>query len=509
MPAKSRTIGYCGTALELTVYPLTAQSQIVAFMWGGGGGGGGGDGSHSGGNGTGGGQATASIAAVTGDVLRLFIGGGGGGGRGAARGGGGGTAGSSYIGREVFGTRNLVGEFGLVARTLSYAWSAFMNANAVWLPYDAGSVDVTTTISIPAAGNYELQGQCDNAAVFYIDGNAVLTTGGFGGAPDTIVIPLTSGNHTLRIIGTNYGGPAGVAFTISNGDSFSGAPGGNAGPAGSSGAGGGGGGATMLLINDIIAGVAGGGGGGAGAGNNGANGENAPGGAGQSSSAYNGQSGENQPGDGGGGGGGGGGWNGVNPSGGGGGNGGRRGQGDVSGFAGANGSSYGTLGPGYNPNGRIPGGNDNYNYIPGSALGGFGGYKGSQGVNGQAGGNGYAVIYMSVPGVFVHDESGGWVATEEVYVKVNGVWEIANAIFIKRNGEWIEASGDGTTNFLSVPDFFGVVARPAPATVIPLDPSDGGNSGGWNSNDPPSGNYGSFSDSTATQAAGENGTAFG
>lgn len=477
MPARSRTIGYCGSALELTVYPLTEEAQIVAYMWGGGGGGGGGDGSHSGGNGTGGGFAIATTGAVTGDVLRLFVGGGGGGGAGAARGGGGGTAGASYIGREVFGTRSLVGQFGLVARTLSYAWSAFMNANAVWLPYDAGSVDVTTTISIPTTGNYELQGQCDNAATFFIDGNVVLTTDGFGGAPDTTVIPLTSGNHTLRIVGTNIGGPAGVAFTVTNGDSFSGAPGGAAGPAGSSGAGGGGGGATLMLLNGSITGVAGGGGGGAGAGNNGANGENAPGSAGQTTSGYNGQCGQNHPGDGGGGGGGGGGWNGAT---GGGGNGGVSGFGDQSGFAGANGQSTSNIGIGENPNGRIPGGTTDYNYISGTALGGFGGYKGSQGVNGQAGGNGYAVIYMTVPGVFVHNESGGWVATEEIYVKVNGVWETVNAIYVKRNGEWIEAAGDGTTNFQAMEGYFGVVARPAPQSPsLPASGGYDGGDGGW------------------------------
>ena len=489
------------------MYPLTPEAQIAAFMWGGGGGGGGGDGSHSGGNGTGGGQATASVGAVYGDVIRLFIGGGGGGGAGAARGGGGGTAGSSYIGRQVFGTRTLVGQSGLVARTLSYAWSAFMNANAVWLPYDAGSIDVTTTISVPSTGNYEIQGQCDNAAVFYIDGNVVLQVADFSGAPATGVVALTSGNHTLRITGTNYSGPAGVAFTIGSGDSFSGAPGGAAGPAGSSGAGGGGGGATVMLINDVIAGVAGGGGGGAGAGNNGANGENAPGGAGQSTTAYNGQSGENQPGDGGGGGGGGGGWNGVNPSGGGGGNGGLAGSGDVSGFAGANGSSTGNLGPGLNPNGRLPGATDNFNYKSGTALGGYGGYKGSQGVNGQAGGNGYAVIYMSVPGVFVHNDSGGWVATEEVYAKVNGVWQTVNAIYIKRNGNWIEAAGDGSTNFLPIDGFFGVVARPSPQSPSP-PASSGNDTGGWSPSTPGEPGYGSVNDSTATQAAGENGTAF-
>lgn len=489
------------------MYPLTPEAQIAAFMWGGAGGGGGGDGSHSGGNGTGGGFAIGSVNAVYGDVVRMFIGGGGGGGAGASRGGGSGTAGASYIGREVFGTRSLVGQFGLVARTLSYAWSSFMNANAVWLPYDAGSIDVSTTIPISFAGDYELQGQCDNAAVFYIDGNVVLTTGGFGGAPNTAVISLTAGNHTLRIVGTNYGGPAGVAFTIGSGDSFSGAPGGNAGPAGSSGAGGGGGGATVMLLNDAIVGVAAGGGGGAGAGNNGANGEDSPGAAGQSSSAYNGQSGQNQPGDGGGGGGGGGGWDGTTPSGGGGGNGGLAGDGDVSGRAGANGLSFGNIGGGLNPFNREPGGTTNYNYVPGTALGGFGGYKGGRGVNGQAGGNGYAVVYMSVPGIFVHNDSGGWVATEEVYVKVNGVWETVNAIYIKRNGDWIEAAGDGTTNFLSIPGFFGVVARPAPQSPSP-PPSGGGDTGGWDPGAPSPPSNDNVQDSTATQAAGETGTAY-
>lgn len=506
MPANSRTIGYSGSALELTVYPVGGgSSQVVGFLYGGAGGGGGGDGNNSGGNGTGGGFAITTMEAEYGDVLRLFIGGGGGGGAGATRGGGGGTAGSSYIGREVFGTRNLVGQFGLVARTLSYAWSSFMNANAVWLPYDAGSVDVTTTISIPTTGNYELQGQCDNYATFYIDGTAVLSTPGFQGAPNTTVISLTSGNHTLRIVGTNTGGPAGVALTISNGDSFSGAPGGNAGPSGSSGGGGGGGGATVLLINGSITGVAGGGGGGAGAGVRGAAGQDAPGGTGQTTSGYNGQSGENQPGDGGGGGGGGGGWNGTSPAGGGGGNGGLAGAGDVSGFAGANGLSYSNTGPGENPNGRTPGGTTNFTYRPGTVLGGYGGYKGSQGVNGQAGGNGYAVIFLTVPGVFVHNDSGGWVATKEIYVKLNNEWQLVNAIWIKREGEWIEAAGDGTTNFLPIDGFFGVVPRPAPQSPQP-QPSSGSDSGGWDYSPSPS--YGDTVTGYSSQAAGENGTDF-
>jgi hypothetical protein len=457
-------------------------------MWGGGGGGGGGDGGRPGGNGTGGGFSVATLLGNTGDQLRLFIGGGGGGGTGGGGSAPGGTGGASYIGREVFNTRDLAGQFGLVARTLSYAWSSFMNANAVWLPYDAGSVDFTTSISVPFTGNYELQGQCDNAAVFYIDGAVALITNGFGGAPDVAVIALTAGNHTLRIIGTNYGGPAGVAFTIGNGESFSGAPGGRAGPSGSSGGGGGGGGGTVLLLNGSMAGVAAGGGGGSGAGVQGGTAPDAPGGTGQTASGYNGQAGQDHPGDGGGGGGGGGGWNGVGVSGGGGGNGGFCGGGDTAGTPGANGSSFTNTGLAANPNGRLPGGTGDYNYKSNTAMGGFGGYKGAQNANGQAGNNGYAVIYLTVPGVFVHNDSGGWVATEEIYAKVNNVWQKVNAIYIKREGNWIEAAGDGTTNFLPISGFFGVVSRPAPASAIP-NPGpgyDGGGGGGWDGSDSPS-----------------------
>jgi hypothetical protein len=367
-----------------------------------------------------------------------------------------------------------------------------MNAYAVWLPYDAGSVDFTTSISVPFTGNYELQGQCDNAAVFYIDGAVALSTGGFSGAPDVAVVALTAGNHTLRIIGTNYGGPAGVAFTIGNGDSFSGAPGGSSGPSGSSGGGGGGGGATLLLQNGSMTAVAAGGGGGPGAGINGSVAADAPGSTGQTASAYNGQAGQNHPGDGGGGGGGGGG---LSPSGigfGGGGNGGSCGSGDTAGIPGANGLSFGNTGFASNPIGRLPGGTPDANYRSNTAMGGFGGYQWSSSA-GQAGNNGYAVIYLNVPGVFVHNASGGWVATEEIYVKVNDIWQKVNAIYIKRNGDWVEASGDSTTNFLPTEGFFGVVSRPAPTSPVPAPSSGHGEGGDWNYSF--SNNYGQPSDS--------------
>jgi hypothetical protein len=116
-------------------------------------------------------------------------------------------------------------------------------------------------------------------------------------------------------------------------------------------------------------------------------------------------------------------------------------------------------------------------------MGGFGGYKGSQGASGQDGNNGYAVIYLNVPGVFVHNDSGGWIATQEIYAKVNDVWQKVNAIWIKRDGDWIEVEGDSSTTFGPIAGFFGVVARPYPATPAP---SPGYSDGGWSYGDSPS-----------------------
>jgi hypothetical protein len=138
--------------------------------------------------------------------------------------------------------------------------------------------------------------------------------------------------------------------------------------------------------------------------------------------------------------------------------------------------SYSNLGVGENPLGRLPGGTSNSNYRSNTALGGFGGYKWSSPA-GQAGDNGYAVFYLTVPGIFVHNDSGGFVATKEIYVKVNDVWQLVNAIYIKSNGNWIEAEGDGSTNFGPIAGFFGVVSRPYP--VAAPEPSPGFDSGGW------------------------------
>ena len=463
MPIQSRPVGYTNSVQSLTVYPLNTNAQITAHLWGGGGGGGGND-SGPGGAGSGGGFTIATFGCSKGDELLIAVGGGGGGGR-SGGGASGGSGGSSYIGYSVFNTRQLAGTNGLVAVTLSYAWSSFMNAYAVWNANGASNLDVSTTVNFPITGVYVFQTAFDNSATVYLDGVSVASSADSFTSSVTNNVAVTGGSHTLRIVGYNSGGPAGVAVAINSGTSFSGAPGGSAGPQGGSGGGGGGGGSTILLQNNQIQAVAGGGGGGGGAGNP-SPGGTSPGPHGRTSVGFNGESGANHPTDGGGGGGGGGGYDGGTGGGGNGGAyGGWPGASDTGGQAGNPGASWSYLYPnGFDPNGRTPGGQSGISVPDNVGLGGASG--------GGNGGNGYLVIYMEVPGVFVN-QNGTYYSTKEIYVKDNNIWKRTNALYININGVWQEAAGPQITNFVTVSGGFGMVPRSSPYGYSPPEPSEG------------------------------------
>lgn len=466
MPIQSRPVGYTNSVQSLTVYPLNKNAQITAHLWGGGGGGGGND-SGPGGAGTGGGFSIAKFGCSYGDELTVAIGGGAGGG-GSGGGAGGGGGGGGYIGYSVFNSRQLAGTNGLVAVTLSYAWSSFMNAYAVWNANGAYALDVSTTVNFPFTGVYVFQTAFDDDGTVYIDGVAVASSSGSYTSSSINNVTVTGGNHTLRIVGYNSGGgPAGVALAINSGTSFSGAPGGSAGPSGGSGGGGGGGGSTIILQNNSFQGVAGGGGGGGGAGNP-SPGGTSPGPHGRTADGFNGEAGASHPTDGGGGGAGGGGYNGGTGGGGNGGAyGGWPGASDTGGEAGNPGASWSFLYPnGFDPNGRNPGSQPGIDPPTGVGLGGAGG--------GGPGGNGYLVIYMEVPGIFVN-QNGIYYSTKEVYVKDDGVWKRTNAVYLNINGVWKEAAGPQITNFVNVSGGFGMVPRSSPYTYSPPPaPSEGG-----------------------------------
>jgi hypothetical protein len=469
MTIQTTVLGY-RPALQELVWSGANNTSMTAYLWGGGGGGGGND-SNPGGAGQGGGFARIDFSINNGDRLLIAVGGGGTAGGSRSGGAAGGTAGSSAVSRQLLNTRFNTPDNGpVISGYTNGAWCNFLNTYGVWaITQNAANFDRTYTINVPIAGDFTVVGSCDNFGDVFIDGSRVLHMPGFQNTYSTTV-PLTAGTHVVRIVGTNTGGPGGVAVTIAGGESFSGGNGGRAGFSGSSGGGGGGGGATAVSLNGIIIAAAGGGGGGGGGGNRGAAaGQNAPGSSGQAAPGVSsGQDGTDKFGDGGGGGGGGGGWAG--------GNGGFVPSGDQGGFAGVGGSS---LGSEFQDTNNRTAANNTSPFYQGTA--------GQGGAATQAGSNGLAVIVAEIPGVFVHDGS-KFVETKQTWIKRNNEWVPVNITYIKNNNIWNPVLGSFAPTFELLIGQFGIESRPQTFDSVPTFSfigtffvGDSGGGGGWES----------------------------
>lgn len=455
-----RPAGYTGS-LQRLVWAQGNNVPVTAYLWGGGGGGGGND-SNRGGDGGGGGFTQVQFTISEGDTLEVAVGGGGGTGQSGRGDAAGGTAGASYTTENLFNTIDNTAN-PPVFKQFNSAYCTFLNTYGVWVnPSSAAVFDRTYIVNFPTTGNYQFTACADNYARFFVDDIEVFYADNFR-TPWTVGYEVAAGNHTVRILGSNTGGPGAVALTIGQGDSYSGGRGGNSGPAGSSGAGGGGGGATVIILNNTPIAAAGGGGGGGGGGNTGAApaGQSAPGFRGQAAVGENaGQNGTNKAGDGGGGGGGGGGW--------GGGNGGTTPGGDQGGYAGAFGLSSGNY---QDPSGRTPGGATNPYYRGTIATGGI--------AANVPGNGGYAVFEFEVPGTFVKTDE-GWKPVIQTYVKTNNLWAPVESTYIKENGAWVPINGSFAPNFENVPGRFGINPRSGVIETQGGDPiSGGGDAGGF------------------------------
>jgi hypothetical protein len=433
-----RTLGFTNS-LQRLIWTSGDNTSVTAYLWGAGGGGGGND-SGIGGTGGGGGFTEVTFSVNNGDVIDVAVGGGGGGGasgRGSAPGGAGGA---SYTLDTVFNSRTAPASPPVVPSTNS-AYVSFLNTYGVWVnPISATFFDRTYTVNFPVTGNYTFVSSCDNYGTIFLDGAAILDVPGFGSTYST-VRTVSSGIHQIRMYGVNTGGPGSMALTVNGGSSYSGGRGGTAGPAGSSGGGGGGGGATVIFKNGVPLAVAAGGGGGGGGGNVGTrNGDNAPGSAGQAAVGVTaGQNGQDKSGDGGGGGAGGGGL--------GGGNGGAVRSGDQAGFAGSFGLSSS---PFQNPNGAIPGGRNNINYV---------GSAGTGGPRTGSGSAGLAVLSFDTPGIHVNDGT-AFQPINKVWVKVNNIWQEVKSTYIKDGGIWKPVLGSTVPEFVQISGNFGTAPRP-------------------------------------------------
>lgn len=447
----TRQVGYTGT-LQRIVWPQVASSQITAYLWGGGGGSGGNDTTRAaGGAGSGGGHSEVSFVLNPGDVLDVAIGGGGGAGSNSAGGAPGGPGGASYVGDSVFNTRNPPGGQPQVFASTWPSYSNFMNTWGVWEFNQYEGVFVRSyTVNFPSAGPYTFRIGVDNYAEVSLDGNLFFAVpyNNFAGSPLEITLNISAGNHTISWVAINLGGPGSFAMTIDGGIGYSGGSGSAAGPVPFSGGGGGGGGATVLLLNNNVIAVAGGGGGGGGAGNpaNGVPvpswGQSAPVGT-QSPTSTAGQNAQARGGDGGGSGGGGGGAQG--------GNGGAAATADVGGFAGAFGTSLGSVAQ--TSSTRSAANSSSPFYFGTAGLGGL--QTGSGGVPGNAG---YAAFVFAIPALYVNS-LGTFVPVKNTFIRDNNSWKLVKP-YVRDNSGWKSVIGTNPPIFSGVSGNFGVASRP-------------------------------------------------
>ncbi len=475
-----RPAGYTGTLQQIT-WSQGDNVPVTAYLWGGGGGAGGSSysGISIGGAGGGGQFSQVSFTISNGDVLEVAVGGPGQGGDNFGSSAAGGTPGASYLVDQIFNTRTatpISGPGGAVFGQFNSRYCTFLNNNGVWInPSSAATFDKTYTVTFPVSGNYHFQASPDNSAKSYSDDVEASTPHAH---PTTYEVgyPVDAGTHTLRIVGTNTGGPAAVALAITRGASYSGGRGGNSSSESAwslttaSGGGGGGGGGTVLILNDTVIGVAGGGGGGGGASWITGSGQSAPGISGQAApgqtAGQNGTTPLNYTlfwGSGGGGGGGGGGAAG--------GNGGYTPQ---AGTASA-GSYGGGLGVVSNPVGRQSGGVENQYWIPSVGYGGrqraFGPSETGNGVSG------YAMLVFDVNGIWVNQSGQGWAQTRDVYAKANNTWNKVKGVWIKSAGVWEPVISSYAPDWTPITGRYGINPRAAAPDLTPAPPP------------PPSGGY--------------------
>ena len=220
------------SARQTLTLPTAGYSQTVqAYLWGAGGGAGGSDGTRQGGAGSGGGYVSAQFTVNPGDVVEIAVG----------------ASGSSGVNSSVanayetpiFSTRTAI-PIGRTtplprASTTNVArWSKFLNDTGVWNTGTAvnGSTtslantlnfDQSYTVFFELSITYVFNLAAYYEATVFLDGEVLFesglnswTTQETGGS--RLVVPVTPGNHTIRIrananAGASYG-VFGVGLTI-------------------------------------------------------------------------------------------------------------------------------------------------------------------------------------------------------------------------------------------------------------------------------------------------------
>lgn len=118
------------------------------------------------------------------------------------------------VGTVLFDTRSATPTSGTtgIANQTNGSWGSFLNQYGVW-GSDSVTFDSTYSVNVTTAGTYQIELSADNTGEVFIDGVSKLTHNSYTSSATATVV-LTAGSHTVRVYGTNAGGPAAISVAI-------------------------------------------------------------------------------------------------------------------------------------------------------------------------------------------------------------------------------------------------------------------------------------------------------
>jgi hypothetical protein len=105
---------------------------------------------------------------------------------------------------------------GTVSAGTNSRWSSLLNQHAVWNTASGNSFDKSATVTFPFTGYYQIDASSDNNGTVFIDNAKVIgiPEDGYGSSATTWYYAEANTTHTVRMVVTNTGGPAGAALVI-------------------------------------------------------------------------------------------------------------------------------------------------------------------------------------------------------------------------------------------------------------------------------------------------------
>jgi len=107
-------------------------------------------------------------------------------------------------------------QFTNTVRVTNNSWGSLLNQHGVWNTAGGNSFDKSATVTFPFTGYYQIDASSDNSGTVRINNVKVIDIPeqGYGSTATTWYYAEANTTHTIRMVVTNTGGPAGAALVI-------------------------------------------------------------------------------------------------------------------------------------------------------------------------------------------------------------------------------------------------------------------------------------------------------